>query len=341
MKDEFLPLHTMGKMYDTTIRSMGFEIDDPSCFGQWQAVLKVKLLELLGEFPEKVNLEPIVLERQEFDDHIREEVVFHSAPYIDVPAYVLVPKGVQGKMPGVVAVHGHGYGKNDLVGLWEDGTKRSIADGYQKDFALEIMRRGMVVVVPDQIGFGKRRDHEDIKKGYYESSCRKLSFWAQMLGKTVLGLRIWDVMRCIDYLSTLSMVNHDRIGSMGISGGGATTLFAASLDERIKVAVVSGYLCTFKDSIMNIHHCECNYIPGILKYAEMYDIACMIAPRPLLVESGTRDDIFPIEAVNVAYEHVKKAYELLHAEERLDRDVFEGRHQISGNKAYDWLKYWL
>jgi len=64
---------------------------------------------------------------------------------------------------------------------------------------------------------------------------------------------------------------------------------------------------------MNIQHCECNFILSILKYAKMYDIVSMISPRPLLVESGTRDDIFPIEAANVAYEYVKKAYKLLHA----------------------------
>lgn len=341
MKDEFRPLYSLEKLYDTSSRSMGFELDSPSDFEQWRAQLKDKVIELLGGFPERVALEPQVLERKEFEDYIREKVAFHSAPYIDIPAYVLLPKDSVGKIPGVVAVHGHGYGKNDLVGLWEDGTERSVPDGYHKDFALEIMRRGMVVIVPDQIGFGQRRELEDIQKGYNTSSCRKLAFWAQMLGKTAVGMRVWDIMRCIDYLNTLPQVDQDRIGCMGISGGGTTTLFTAALDERIKAAVVSGYLCTFKDSIMSIYHCECNYVPGILKYAEMYDIACMIAPRSLLIESGTKDDIFPIKAVDIAYEHVRKAYKLLKAEDRLDRDVFEGRHQISGRKAYNWLKRWL
>ncbi|ADD02971.1 Acetyl xylan esterase [Thermoanaerobacter italicus Ab9] len=341
VKDELRPLYSLKKLYDTSIRSMGFELDDPSGFEQWRVQLKGKVIKLLGDFPERVPLEPQVLECKEFDNYIREKVVFHSAPYIDVPAYILLPKGIQGKVPGVVALHGHGYGKNDLVGLWEDGTERSIPDGYQGDFALEIVRRGMAVIVPDQIGFGERREMEDIERGYDANSCRKLAFWAHMLGKTAVGMRVWDVMRSIDYLATLPQVDQDRIGCMGISGGGTTTLFAAALDERIKAAVISGYLNTFKDSIMSIYHCECNYIPGILKYAEMYDIASMIAPRPLLIENGTKDMLFPIEAANAAYEHVKRAYKLLKAEDKLDRDVFEGRHRISGRKAYDWLERWL
>jgi len=92
---------------------------------------------------------------------------------------------------------------------------------------------------------------------------------------------------------------------------------------------------------MAMDHCPCNYVPGILRYAEMYDVASLIAPRPLLVESGTKDSIFPVQAVLKAYEKVGRVYELLGAEERLDKDIFGGRHQISGKKAYDWLRKWL
>ena len=60
--------------------------------------------------------------------------------------------------------------------------------------------------------------------------------------------------------------------------------------------MISGYLNTFRDSIMSLSHCIDNYVPGILNWAEMYDVAGLIAPRPLFVESGIKDDIFPIEA---------------------------------------------
>jgi hypothetical protein len=54
--------------------------------------------------------------------------------------------------------------------------------------------------------------------------------------------------------------------------------FAAACDERISAAVPGSYFCTFAGSIGSIHHC--NYIPGILKLGEMYDVAGLIAPRP-------------------------------------------------------------
>ena len=80
---------------------------------------------------------------------------------------------------------------------------------------------------------------------------------------------------------------------MGISGGGTCTLFSAALEPRIRAAMVSGYLNTFRDCIMSVSHCIDNYVPGILNWAEMYDVAGLVAPRPLFAESGEKDDIFP------------------------------------------------
>lgn len=79
---------------------------------------------------------------------------------------------------------------------------------------------------------------------------------------------------------------------MGISGGGLVAAFASALDERIKAAVVSGYVNTFEASIMAIRHCIDNYVPGLLQDAEMPDIVGLIAPRPLLIESGRTTGFF-------------------------------------------------
>jgi len=337
MKRVFRPLQPFLELYEQP-RIYEFNARTIEEWKKWREDLKSKLIELLGGFPERVPLSGEVLERKEFDSYIRERIVFDSAPDTSVVGYLLIPKGVEFPVPGVIALHGHGYGKDDIVGIWEDGTDRTIPDGYQKDFGISLVKNGFVTLAIEQACFGERRESEDIAKDKYQSSCRKVSFWAMLLGKTVIGMRVWDVIRAIDYLETRKEVKASSIGVMGISGGGMTSLFSSALDERIKAAVVSGYLNTFRDSILSVHHCECNYIPGILKYAEMYDIAGLIAPRALLVESGTKDSIFPVRATEFAISKVRKVYELLGVPEKLDVDIFEGRHQISGRKAYDFLK---
>jgi len=162
-----------------------------------------------------------------------------------------------------------------------------------------------------------------------------------MHGKTMAGARVYDIMRAIDYLSARGDVDAEKIGCMGISGGGLVCAFSSAVDERIKAAVVSGYTCTFKESVMSIRHCIDNYIPGILNAAEMPDIIGLIAPRPLLVESGTEDRWFPVAGTRAAFSRLEKIYGLLGVRDRLEKDIFEGPHEISGKLAYDWLEKWL
>ncbi|WP_077622595.1 hypothetical protein [Sediminibacillus massiliensis] len=85
--------------------------------------------------------------------------------------------------------------------------------------------------------------------------------------------------------------------------------FTAALDERVKATVLSGFTNTFKGSIMAMHHCIDNYLPGILRYAELPDIIGLIAPRPLFVEAGEEDPIFPVEHVRTALSRLKKIYQ--------------------------------
>jgi dienelactone hydrolase len=339
---ELRPLAPLQTLYKTQTPALSFRATSKHEWEVWKTRLRKELVTLLGGFPEeRIPLDVEVVERKSFPGYTREKVIYQSAPEVSVPAYVLIPDGLSGPTPAVVALHGHGYGKNDIVGIWEDGEDRGIPDGYHKDFAVELVKRGFITVAPEQACFGERRQPEDLHSAPGRSSCARVAFYAMMLGKTALGIRVWDVMRTVDYLQTRPEVDPNRIGCMGISGGGMSTLFSSALEERIGAVVVSGYLNTFRDSIMAMDHCSCNYVPGLLKYAEMYDIAALIAPRPLLAESGTKDTIFPIEATKFSLRQVQRAYDLLGVPERLDADIFEGRHQISGAKAYDWLKEWL
>lgn len=88
----------------------------------------------------------------------------------------------------------------------------------------------------------------------------------------------------------------EQMGGTGHSGGGCTALWLSLLDERITAVVVSGYFNAFKDSIVAMPHCECNYVPGLLSLGEMGDWAALMAPRPFCIVHGQQDAIFPIEA---------------------------------------------
>jgi len=308
---------------------------------EWRERLRSRFVSLLGGPPaEQPKITPIVLETEDCGDYTRQRIQIETYPGLHMPVYVLVPHERGTRTGAVIACHGHGhgYGSKDIVGLTPDGAKKTGGDsGYQKDFAVALARKGYIVLAPELLGFGDRRLESDAKADA-SNSCHRLSTFLLAMGQTMAGYRVFETLRCVDYLLTREDVDADRIGCMGISGGGLVCSFAAAIDDRISAAVVSGYTNTFKDSILSIPHCIDNYVPGLSLVAEMPDVIGLIAPKPLLIEAGTRDPIFPVNATLEAFEHMQRVYRLLGNEDRLTLDLFDGDHEISGQVAYDWFE---
>jgi dienelactone hydrolase len=309
---------------------------------EWQAETRRALGKVLGfQALPPVPLEPEKIEEVDKGDYVREKILLRTSQHSLMPIYVLTPKLVRGPFPVVVAFHGHGYGVKDIVGLWEDGEERDTPDGYHRDFGVALCRRGFAVAAPEISCFGERQtdfSYLDTTIGQEPpDTCTHTAMLAFHLGGSVAGLRVHDAMRLVDYLEAREDVDVNRLGAMGISGGGMHTLFSTCMDERIKACVISGYYSTFRDSILAMHHCACNFVPGLHAFGEMYDLVGLIAPRPLLVEAGDYDPIFPLAAVKRSVEKARAVYELFGAGEHLETDYFEGRHQISGKRAYDFL----
>lgn len=329
------------QLYRDTPRQLAFQATTVAEAEVWQRELQAKLIELVGGFPhEACDLESEVLETQEFPTYFRETVQFKSRPHMAVFGYLLAPKHLNGSEPNptILCLAGHGRGVDDIVGIEEDGRMRSEYGGYQNDFALQCVAHGYTVLAIEQFGFGHRRDPIARGRGGGNSSCQPSAGAALLLGQTMVGWRVYDAMRAFDYLETRPEIDVNRLGVMGISGGGTTTFFTAAIDTRVKAAVVSGYFNTFRDSILSLSHCIDNYIPNVLQYAEMYDIAGLIAPRALFVESGTEDTIFPIDATRFAVNEAKAIYKHFDAEDKLGLEVFEAGHSFHGVGAFEFLK---
>lgn len=76
----------------------------------------------------------------------------------------------------------------------------------------------------------------------------------------------------------------------------------------------------------------------------MGDIAALIAPRPLLVETGTRDELNGASGVDNVLSQIhiiRKAYHLLGSEDLLKHDIFEGEHRWNGVEAIPWMQHHL
>lgn len=253
--------------------------------------------------------------------------------------YMLTPKKLKKNANGVVALCGHGYGVRQILNISKRGRKKHLGyiDNYQKNFAVELAKRGCVVIAPELFGFGEARLKSDLWKPFYISSCDELSHHLLPYGLTTASIRIAQALTCAKILRETDSVDDNKISVMGISGGGLTALYASVLDDSIYKTVICGYINTFKDSILSMWHCPDNYIPAILETGEIYDFASALAPRELFIESGKNDRLFPISASEEAHRNIKRIYKLADAQDKLHIDVFDGKHSVCGRKSFDWL----
>jgi dienelactone hydrolase len=330
----------LNAMYDRSAQSFAIKPSSADRLLSAQAVLREKLIALLnlpvyGPSGDKPKAERVSFEV--CDGYSLEKLSLEIAPSLTVPLYLLRPLNAEGPTPAALALNGHGRGVCDILGL-DDPCGRPEGGNYQKQFAVELVKRGITVAAPEIIGFGESRIHEYMDKNGNGGDCYPISGMSLLWGGCTAGLRVYEAVRVIDYLETLPGVDIGRLGCMGISGGGTLTVNLTALDSRVKCALVSGYANFYKDSIYRVHHCIDNYIPGILQYAEMPDILSLIAPRPLLISSGSQDNIFPVWSTKRVESRLREIYACFGAEEKLQFDYFEGGHMISGEILFDAMR---
>lgn len=302
----------------------------------WQRRLRHALRRLVGDMPgERSELRSRRLWRRGHSLGTIEKIVFTSERRADVTAYVCLPKDAKPPYAFMICLQGHTSGMHHSIKVERDDETKPYKTEGDRDFGLECMRRGVAALCLEQRSFGERRELK--QESATPHGCYAASAHALMLGRTIIGERVYDVDRGIDYLAARGDADMDRIGVMGNSGGGTITTYAAALLPRISFAMPSCSFCTFRDSIMSIHHCVDNYVPGLLKVAEMSDVLGLFAPKPVVIVAGKDDDIFPIAATRRAFRDLRKIYGASGARSRCHLVVGEGGHRFYADAAWPVL----
>jgi cephalosporin-C deacetylase-like acetyl esterase len=322
----FAPETCHEQLLKTVPRQLAF--DPQKDFQTWRQAVEAKLRELIGILPEK----PPLNLRKEYEgenDLFREtRFVFKAEAYADVPCHLLTPQQGNEPFPVIICLQGHTTGMHISLGRPKyEGDEELIKEG-DRDFALQAVREGYAALVVEQRCFGERKDRRPPEIATSKHTCHHAAMTALLLGRTMIGERVWDVSRAIDALSQFPEIDTRRIGCLGNSGGGTITYFTTCLDSRISIAMPSCYVCTFRDSIASIDHCADNYIPGVLRYFEMADLAGLIAPRPLIMVAGRDDPIFPLKGVEEAFDTIQQIYRAAGVPDRCRLIIGEGGHRF-------------
>src|SRR5205085_5422998 len=144
---------------------------------------------------------------------------------------------------------------------------------------------------------------------------RRASQNEQLVGRTIFaagftwaGVMFWDDLRTVDYLLTRPEVDPERIGCVGLSVGGLRSCHLAALDDRIKAAVVVGWMASFpaqlKSKVRNtIGHTK--VVPGLYQHLDYPDVAALAMPGALLVINGSKDALFDLDGVKHCFEKLR------------------------------------
>ena len=310
-------------------------------FEVWQDALRSKVRELIGmPIDSDVSLNVRSLWKKHYEFGVIEKIIFTCEPYSDAVAFLCLPVKVEAPYKCFICLQGHTSGAHNSVGLdFETNSERIEVEG-DLDFGISCMANGYAALCFEQRCFGERCESEQEMRS--KGTCYDAAVQALMLGRTLLGERVYDVGRCLDFLATRKEIDIDQIGIMGNSGGGYVSMYAAAMyPERIKYCMPSCSFCTFRDSIMSMYHCLDNYVPGLYEQAEMYDIMGLVAPRPLVIVSGKDDHLFPYTGVLEAYKKLEKIYLVAGAENNCKLVTGKGGHRFYAAQAWPLMNEFI
>ena len=305
--------------------------DENADFGIWREQVRERFLSLLGDMPQRPELDTRVEWERREDGFTERRIVFQSEDGCYVPCHLLIPDGAQKPLPTVICLQGHSTGMHISLGRMKYPNDEIFTHG-DEDYAIQAVRRGYAVLALEQRAFGERRCDPAILDR--DTTCAHDAMVALLLGRTMIGERAFDVSRAVDLIETVPELDPERIAIMGLSGGGTATYYAMAFEPRIKAAMPAGAVCSFDGSIATIHHCACNYIPSMAKYFDMGEIAALIAPRPLVVVTGDKDDIFLLDGVRRVYSVIERIYEKAGAPDNCKLVIGDGGHRFYAKDAW-------
>ena len=317
--------------------------DDNANYKEWKERLRQKYIELLGIDNIAKNACEIKIEIEETfetDEYTRIRYVFESEKGCPVPCYLLIPKTEQKKFPICICLQGHTTGFHISI-----GKKKYEEDDITLEnntFALDAVKHGYAALAVEQRGMGERTTLYQKRGPALTCGCYYTAMTALMLGRTLLGERVWDVSKAIDSLEYFKdKLDLDDITCVGTSGGGTATYYSACYDQRIKVAAPTCAVCSYRSSIGDMWHCSCNYVPHSAEYFDMGELSALIAPRKLLVSVGEIDPIFPLEGTKEVYSVIEKIYQKENAKDNCRLVIFPNKpHYFDKVTTFGNLKNW-
>lgn len=315
----------------------------PTSKESWEAKrreMRSELWKLLGRLPPRPAVPKVeTLSRDDRGDYVVEKFQFDNGAGDIVPGYLVLPKNTNAKLPAILYCHWHA-GEYD-VGKEELFQARHTPEAPGPALA----KRGYAVLAIDASGFGERNgkgpDGPGEKDYTAEETASKFDLW---VGRTFWGMLIRDDLMALDYLASRPEVDPKRIGVTGMSMGATRTWWLMALDERLKAGVAIACLTRYQNLIQHaslFQHDIGYFVPGVLNHFDSEGIVALIAPRPVLFQTGDRDVGSPIDGVHAVESAVQPIYNLYGKSDAFQSIVYPGLAHIYTEAMWEKTLAWM
>ena len=257
------------------------------------------------------------------------KICMYSESGVWMPAYICKPHTeFNGKW--IICMQGHTSGMHNSIAIDKKHERYLWRPHGERDFGIWCLRNGFGAVCLEQRGLGERKENK--QKDMAKHPCQDIAMQALLVGRTLLGERLFDLGVVLKYLTETN--SHClSIGVMGHSLGGTLSIYAAALYQEISFCIASGCFSSFEDSIMNRYHCVDLYIPDIRQYFEFGDISGLIAPKPLLLIQAVNDKQFPMKGLRKEYQQTRRIYAATGMGQNLRIEIAQNGHKFYGELA--------
>jgi dienelactone hydrolase len=289
-------------------------------------------------------------------------------------AYVLKPANTKGPLPGIVALHDHSdfkfYGKEKIADGFEEPLPilsefRKLPYGGRA-YANALAREGFVVLVHDVFLWGSRRfpletmlemmgsktadllranqtsDEVEIYNNAAYFHEHWVSKYCNILGTNLAGVVAFEDRVALNYLLSRADVDTERVGCIGLSGGGNRAALLNATHESIRASVIIGLMTTYPALLdHNMSHTWMLFPFGWSRHGDWPDIAASRAPSPLLVQYDIQDDLFTEDGMREAHMRLQTHYWNAGKPEAYTGRFYPGPHKFDlemQSVAFDWLK---
>jgi cephalosporin-C deacetylase-like acetyl esterase len=194
-----------------------------------------------------------------------EKLEFLSEPGIYVPAWVYVPDGKRASDTAVLFMN-------------DGGIRR---DGMEFGALEALARKGHLVVAIEVRGTG---DTQPSQSGDADTTLQYL-LWE--IDESLLGMRVQDVVRGVDYALSRPDVSKTNVRLIGKGRAALWGLYAAALDPRISAAVCEGGLLSYGHlaSVDRYEYSADVFVIDVLKHFDLPQVAAAVADRKLAILS--------------------------------------------------------